>query len=187
MKKSVSFLALLCILTLFLCSCGTKELTSDNVKSVMADILPGAANVYRNILYGGYKAVVYDESDVKTMNDCSYAPVSDDNFNTIDKIKAEAEKYYTEQYAKDNLYSVFEGDYPIYAEFDGKLYVNIDGGGDGGYTFSTDSATLESSDNGKYVVSVQCLDNYETKYTAKITFVTENGQLKISLAEYNDI
>lgn len=189
MYRKILTLGFAIIFTLTLCSCGEKkttELNESNVKSVMADFLPGASKAYHNILFGGYKA---DDNltDTKNYNDCDYAKVADSDFDTIDKVKAETEKYFTKNYADKNLYSkAFDSEYPIYKEFDGKLYVNIDGGGDGGYDYSADSSTLKSADNGKYTVTVDCIDNYETAYTATLEFVIEDGSIKIDNAVYNE-
>lgn len=188
-KTSLSVILTL-LLAVLLVSCGNSneitEINSDNLKQVMTQFLPSASNAYKNIKFGGYKAKE-DDKDITIYKDCRYAPVADQNFNSIEKIKQETEKYYTKNFIKsEKLYSVFSGDYPIYKDFDGTLKVNIDGGGYGGYTYTPSSAKIISSQNDTCVISVDCIDNYETSHTATLTLKKEDGAYKIDSAEYKE-
>ncbi len=74
------------------------------------------------ILLGGEES--YDPNDSVEIDGVTYYKITDEKYNTVDKLKAELAKYFLEESINDVINRLFNDEYDIaYAEKDGFVYV----------------------------------------------------------------
>ncbi|MBQ1355827.1 MAG: hypothetical protein IIY72_05060 [Solobacterium sp.] len=87
-------------------------------RAALAPLLNGADDIL-NRLYG--IDVAFDET---TEDENGYCLCTDSAYPTIDSLKAAAERIYTKEFLETAYYpSAFEGEFPVYKEEDGRLYM----------------------------------------------------------------
>lgn len=205
MKKIIAFVITILALT-SLCACDggnepqqetttaaqavtVAELTNDNVKAQMAILMPQAEKIYSYLMLGGLDVGTYDydKAIVDSENGCRYTPVVDESLNTVAKVKALCETYYTKTYCESALYDVFGGTYPLYKEFDGVLCLNVDGGGGGGDTYVTETSQILTQNGDTVVVSMDCRDSYDGRYIAYVTLKLADGAYRIDAIQTTEV
>lgn len=204
MKKSISLfsaLAALVIAVLMLAACnrqgGTEQstsagttaaavLTEQQLSALAPKLFKGVQDYYGYLALGMVKTVDFDYSALPVQdNDCKYAEV-DEEFKTVAQLKEAAQEYFSPEYLEANLYTCFEGPYELYRDIDGKLCLNVDAGGGGGYTYIADTAKLISGSAPTAEITVDCVDNYDGQYTARATLKAINGKWVIDTLTYED-
>lgn len=202
MKKHISIIAALATLiaaALMLASCDRQgselsttaggaaaALTEQRLSQIAPELFKGAQDYYGYLALGSVKTVDFDYSALAAQdNGCKYAEVNE-RFKTVDELKAAAQEYYSSAYLEANLYTCFEGPYELYREIDGRLCLNVDAGGGGGYVYLSDTARLVSSDAQTATVTVDCFDNYNSEYTAEVTLKAIDGSWVIDALTYTD-
>lgn len=105
-----------------------------------------------------------------------FVPVTDENYPTVEALKAATEQVFTAEYAQENFYLwAFEGDAPRYKDVDGRLCMDIGQGGGLDKQWDTDSWEVLSEDGETVEITAEYL-NYGSVRTAELTLVkTEEG------------
>lgn len=194
MKKLLAlFLSVMLILTLSACGADSNAnnagnskndnvivLDENSVSDFMAELMEKSTE-YENYLTRYHLAAIeYEYEEVEPdENGLHYVPVADESLNSIAKLKAATGQYFTDDYADKYLYPAFEGEYPMYKEFDGVLYVSVDGDGAGGFIYKTETCKIVSQTDTTCTISLDVQDTYETNYNGLISLKLEDGKWKI--------
>lgn len=160
-------------------SSSTEELSLDDVKAIMREIIP---TEFKLQLYNTCQ-IEYDKDSEPYVikneqgNDVHYQPVTEPGLDTLQNLSDLFHSIYTDDYITSFCYNVFEGDYKMYTENDeGKLCVNIDGGGAGSTTWNADTITGLTFDNQGITFEISGLTSYDESITGYMTITnTENG------------
>ena len=133
------------------CQSAPKQMTNDEARVIMNELLPRAREIYLEV--GGYHANM-DETQLMPGNDMYALYLGD--YKSIADIKVDVESIFTKECAEDEFYWRFELEDGGYKEYDGKLYQSIYAGG-AGYSlfFLPDTATVQSQEGDHVVVKVE--------------------------------
>ena len=202
MKKRIFFLVLLVLLALSSCS-GPKH-TAEELKPVLDDLLPRAAEI-NEIYFGDGLPTNRDENAVRAFYETfdtdiaaiSYEPVDPDcGYETVDDIKAATLEVFTEEYAEFLFDRAFKGIsdlfdegtetehrstavYAMYIEQDGFLTKRVNLKDDAiplGRTYDLDSLeVLRSNDTGVQVKLKSFFDGQPSVDVEMWLTETENG------------
>lgn len=155
------------------------------------------AVVENNIAYRKF-AVIYDEIPLEELTavGIDFGEIKDNYkigtyaefpFNSIDDMKNKVEQTFTQSYAQENLYDVYD---EIYIQNENSVLCSFGISAMFPYTIDISTLTVEysSEDNANVEISVMCSENYYTNLTGEInnnisicyTAVYENGEWKIS-------
>ena len=160
-------------------SSSAEEMSIDDVKAIMREIIP---TEFKLQLYSTCQ-IEYDKDAEPYVikneqgNDVHYQPVTEPGLDTIQKMDDLFHSVYTDDYITSFCYTLFEGDYKMYAENDeGKLCVNVDGGGAGSTTWNADTITGLTFDNQGITFEISGLTSYDESIAGYMTITnTENG------------
>ena len=124
-----------------------------------------------------------DNDNIIQQNDIHYAAVTD-GYTCTDDLKAEITSVFTADYIENTYYmSYFDGNYPMYIDCDGILYMNIDGGGGGYEEYAYDNIVIESCDNDTISGFVPGQTAYGELIRCSFTLSSAEGSWKISAAD----
>lgn len=130
MKKPLSLLVLLLVLTSLFSLYGCNRIDEESIKTIVID-LTSQANFIFNFFYNPLNYDNTKESFTGKRGDIFFPVQKNDLYNSIEDIKQKCESVFTVEYCNENLYD-FGFDYiddedfgdPVYIEKDGVLYVN---------------------------------------------------------------
>ena len=109
-----------------------------------------------------------------------FVPVTDENYPTVEALKAATEEVFTAEYAQENFYLwAFEGDTPRYKDVDGQLCMDIGQGGGLDKTWDTASWEVLSEDEETVEITADYL-NYGSVRTAQLTLTKTEAGLRIA-------
>lgn len=131
------------------------------------------------ILIGGM--VTCDPNDLIEIDGVTYYKITDEKYNTVEKLKAEFAKYFTDEYVNENFSSFFESGKP-YKEKDGIIYSHVD---DSITTFEVVYKDYYSDYEYVNTINLSSARNEDHLYFYfYFSMVSIKGKWKISLAQY---
>lgn len=117
----------------------------------------------------------YDSEKTITIDEMYFAPV--DDFADTAEIIAYLENTFTERFIQSTYYmDMFEGDYKMYIDYEGGLYMNVSGGGGGGEEYAYDNMEITELSAEKITAVIPGQDLYESLITANVTLVNTDGR-----------
>lgn len=154
-------------------------ISEDQAKQLAEDLLE--KNEFVVSLLGKANLTV-DYDAAIDVGELQYAPLSAEyGFTCVDDIKLYLDNIYTaDYYATTYFNTFFEGDYAMYIDVDGILYMNISGGGAGGNKWAYETMTVSALTETSFSISVDGQDNYDSPMHAEMTVVLEGGNWLIN-------
>ena len=114
-----------------------------------------------------------------------YQHVTDSRFHSTDDLKAYVAKYLTGAARDDYSADMFDGQYPIYLDRDGKLYMLMGGRGSG-FDFNEDTLSITDRTDDSYTATVTYENPGNILVTATVTCERVDGSYRISSFRTNE-
>ena len=205
-KKIIATITAIAAITTSLCACSDEQTSSVGTNGSVGTTTPVTENASMQTLVDSQMDNLVEQSErfytiylrckidteeydysllVEDGNGFKYAPVKE--FTSISQMKAETEKYFTEEGAEKLFYTTaLEGVIPYYKEDDnGKLVVIADYMSVGENKWVSGSAKITEENDNTATVNVKYTDIYDLSKSADFSVINENGTLKITNIVYN--
>lgn len=157
-------------------------LTEESARETVKLTMPIADKFYS--VYNRCSLPVDSSVSVTDANGFTYSPV-ESVYDTLDALKTDTEKYFTNEYLESSFYLNLSDDTAYYKDIDGKLYENTDAVSDGKNIWDTTSCVISDISDTRFIATVPYLDLYEAHRNARLEFVLDDGTYKIDNWEMN--
>lgn len=154
------------------------QLSDAEAAEKVEELLEKSLEIQYVILYAGLS--VGDE--VVDMENAQYSPVTDSRFATTEDVKNYILSVYTQDYYDSDptlTGSTFTGDYAMYIDYEGKLYMNVSGGGGGGFEYAYGEMTFFKNEANFIEAKLPGQNSYGDLANCSVDLVVENGEWKI--------
>lgn len=172
-KRGLALLTAALLAVALLAGCG--KAAEENLEERVPELLEQEV-LFEGIYRGGGLPTVPNAPYEPDEHYQCFVPVTDENYPSVEALKAATEEVFTAEYAQENFYLwAFEGDAPRYKDMDGRLCMDIGQGGGLDKTWDTASWEILSEDEETVEITADYL-NYGSVRTAELTLVkTEEG------------
>ena len=136
----------------------TPELTNEDAKEILYDLLPRAEYMYSPIFNG--VSINIDETQLMPGDD-RFALLVDYEYSSLAQLKEDIESIFTKEVAEEEFYSRYiDSDdglsMPLYKEYEGQLYQNIHNGGKGWATdWLIETAVIKSQEGTRVTIEME--------------------------------
>ncbi len=177
MKRATLAFILALIVTFFATGCNTKNMTKEQAKVILDDLLPKSINVY-SVLWNN----TMDLKSYDVPPEDGYYEIIDEKYDSIADLKAFVEEAFSPEFAKTEFYAhAFEStdiSDPIYVERDGKLF-GILGGVGIAIKWNTDEIEIIEQTKERVTLNVGC-SYWEEKEIHEIVLVMVQGEWRLA-------
>ena len=161
-------------------------ITEDEAKILAESLMEDRIFIDYTLMRAG---LTTDSENVIEYNGIHYAPVTESGagYTCTDDLKAEIAAVFTADYIGSRYYmDDFDGMYPMYIDYEGALYMNIDGGGGGYEEYAYDNLVIESVSTDEISGSVPGQTAYGQQITCSFTLSNAEGSWKICAMNVTD-
>lgn len=189
MKRSISFLTILFMVTLLFSGCQStsvtpKESLSENdLSELLMDLMPQAQDLI-TIFHGEGLEADLSATPITTATEQKFYPVKDSPYTSVQELKNAVEQVFTKEYAQKRFYQyALEGDTIRYKDINSKLYIDINQVGAEYEQYSVGSlAILETLPDG-FLISMDYTTMNGDTGTSKLILKTSGNQILIDNIE----